>query len=716
MSRRLKTVPLVFWFPHSCRAPSASAMFVSLRRRKRKTPPTTVAESTFTHSLESCEEDLLLVKPSKSSTTNCAMAAVEEKVHAPRRSPKFLDELTSSPKSEALDLPRNVPPADMRQRDNSELWVTMHSARPSYANKDGLRDTADQRTQSDDSTMGLVIEASSDTLSGQVQALGRHALEGVPTLLRTLEALARVHPFVELAFIPFKLLYHLETKRRDNDHRRAALFTVIKDAMLALVELEYFTEDYTAYRTTPAGQKIKSRIVAVCEQMQKDIHGCYNELSAHDRSAPAIHFVRAVGRNKILADYGARFKATREDLVFALQIENALAVNKMRHMLEEQLIPKTTPSSSPVIPATRTDSRDPPGRPSLLRLPTYPPDILSAQDEWKLNNMMDPTSAQSISNSAQLSSEIECLSQIEDTSWKGVLALRQQLLLGQSRGLKFHNDVGRDRPPGPPESTTTTSRVSSALLSMPRSQSFSTSSAFPSPQLPPYTRLPVTPGPGGSPRTPPMYWDFELEAGGYFANRPPPRNLLDPRLGTIAPWGESPSSTVVGDGSPFVVGLDISGAGHSDDSIYRTNIHRGWSLGAVSQEIASVFLTILWGHWEQFRRINLSQSSTATGTTAAHTDNVDASDSDADSDNDDGTVIGDSDSDDGPIYMRSVPRKQMPAAPPLQKTESNSSVKFLHDMPGFLKVDVEEEKHAEPDWPRIVTVYFVVSVATSIRF
>ncbi|KAJ7052823.1 hypothetical protein C8F01DRAFT_561126 [Mycena amicta] len=366
-------------------------MFISLRRRKRTAPPTT------------SEEWILAAAPEDSSTSTYAMSAVEDKAHAsPARSPKFLDELTSSPKSESLELSGNQDP---RENDNSELWVSVESYGTSYC----LRDAADRmkREEAGPSTLGIMIDVTGDSL---VQAMGRRALDGVPTLLRTLEALARLHPFVELAFIPFKLLYHLEVKRRDNDQRRAALFGVIKDAMLALVELEYFADDYTAYRTTPAGQKIKSRIVGVCEQMQKDIRGCYEELVVHDRSAPAIHFVRASGRNKVLADYGARFKATREDLVFALQIENAVAVNKMRHMLEEQLAPKSLPSASTLAPTPpsspdgkqadlphkggdQTEQRAPPHQ---FPVPQHDASQICLEAEWRLQAIMDPTSTECI--------------------------------------------------------------------------------------------------------------------------------------------------------------------------------------------------------------------------------------------------------------------------------------------------------------------------------
>ncbi|KAF7313098.1 hypothetical protein MKEN_00995700 [Mycena kentingensis (nom. inval.)] len=488
------------------------------------------------------------------------------------------------------------------------------------------------RSNDGSQSLGIIIEATDESLSGTVKALGRQALDGVPTLLRTLETLARVHPFVELAFIPFKLLYHLEIKRRDNDHRRTTLFAVIKDAMLALVELEYFTEDYTAHRTTPTGQKIKSRIMAICETMQQDIRGCYEELQIHDRSAPAMHFVRAAGRNKVLAEYGARFKSAREDLVFALQIENAVAVNKMRHMLEEQLTPRTPPAVPDAIAFNAGPAQD-----SYFPVPRPAAELLPAEDDYNLFRVASDPTTEHASQPFELDTEIELLmAQPATSSCQTILGLRDQLL-GQSRWLKFHNDVGRDRPPGRPHILTPCPSWASTAASFPLPSPPS------SPAPPPYPFAgprgysyegvdllynPRTPPPPPSPPMPaPMYWDFQLEAGGYFGQAPRARS------GMVASWGDSPDGTVVGEGSPFIVGLDVGGSEQYEDVMYRPNMPRGWSFGAVSRELEQM---------DSRRRMNTSRSSTRTATTELG------------SDSEDGTVVGESDSDSesGAIYMR----------------------------------------------------------------
>ncbi|KAJ7134064.1 hypothetical protein C8R43DRAFT_1205639 [Mycena crocata] len=267
---------------------------------------------------------------------------------SPPHAPPDSDPVSSAPNSPiSLGASDTSPP--VQERPNLDIWRAAETAslqssasRPTLLNRLTSSATTISNTLQSPA-LGGVIELAQD--SSEVQSIGKSIAEdGVPVLLDALEVLAKCHPFVEIAFLPFKLIYYQEVKRRENDLRRLLLFELIKDVMLALVELESFTEAYANQRTTPAGEQIQSRIATVCEQMQQDIEGCYNVLNAHDKSPLALRFLKAASWNKVLADYGARFKATRDSLVFALQLENAGALNSMRNMLEERFSTILTPA------------------------------------------------------------------------------------------------------------------------------------------------------------------------------------------------------------------------------------------------------------------------------------------------------------------------------------------------------------------------------------
>ncbi|CAK5274465.1 unnamed protein product [Mycena citricolor] len=162
-----------------------------------------------------------------------------------------------------------------------------------------------------------------------VQAIELSALNGVPALLDALQTISRIHPFVELAFLPFKLIYMQEMARRNKDQRRLILFGLIKDVMSTLVHLEFFTSEYAPRRTTRNGRQVENEIKRVCQEMKNDIEECYNVLNEHDNSRRVLQFLKASSWNQIFLDYGARFKASQERLGFAMHVENTVGVGKM---------------------------------------------------------------------------------------------------------------------------------------------------------------------------------------------------------------------------------------------------------------------------------------------------------------------------------------------------------------------------------------------------
>ncbi|KAJ7187541.1 hypothetical protein GGX14DRAFT_611297 [Mycena pura] len=534
-----------------------------------------------------------------------------------------------------------------RQRQNTDIWDAVEASATNFSKTRCLKDAeTDVRTAAQYAAQSIALDVSADV---RLQTFGRRTMDGVPLLLHTLEALARVHPFVELAFIPFQLIYHLEVKRRDNDHRRAALFGLIKDAMLALVELEYFTDDYKAHRTTPTGEKVKSRIVAVCEQMQRDINMCYAgtdaprrssvdgmtvcfaELKTHDKSAPPMQFVRAASWNRVLSEYGTRFKATREDLAFALQIENAVAVNKMHHMLVEQIEAKTPPPWEHPDPLRSSEIAEQDayghGQQNGLASQSLPTQSLSpgTADEacWMGRHYESPADIMDITTADfndcctrfELGSEIMALSldgvvkgdrvvravqgkfrngvrdpmvdRVWDEQefgqsveiWRLALALRDSLVQGDGWHT-IDTDVGSDRPPG-----------------------------FPVPEL------------GGHY---PMYWDINPTSSGqdgYFSgyydgqNQEIEHPVQAQRFGhwcygrcegscdwqerygpgagcsgPATPWSDTPDEiTVVGDASPLLRGRDITshecGSTEYEHPLdtKRPRMNRGQSFGALSR-------------------------------------------------------------------------------------------------------------------------------------
>ncbi|KAF7375677.1 hypothetical protein MSAN_00457000 [Mycena sanguinolenta] len=206
---------------------------------------------------------------------------------------------------------------------------------------------------SDTTTAALNAESSTDGVVGfvkdvianeTVKAVGNAILEGIPGIMSALETLSEVHPFLKVAYLPFKLIYQRETQRRDNDHKRTTLFGKIKDVMLVLLELKNFKKDDT--RKTPDNKPILSRLASLCKDMKKDIEECYNVLNAQQKRSIGIKFLKAAAWNKELGAYASRFTNRREELMFALSLRSAVTIEEMNSnmkMMMEMFATMLTP-------------------------------------------------------------------------------------------------------------------------------------------------------------------------------------------------------------------------------------------------------------------------------------------------------------------------------------------------------------------------------------
>ncbi|KAF7375681.1 hypothetical protein MSAN_00457400 [Mycena sanguinolenta] len=99
-----------------------------------------------------------------------------------------------------------------------------------------ISDTTGAAANAESSTDGVVGFVKNVIANDTVKAVGDTILEGVPGIMSALKTLSEVHPFLKAAYLPFQLIYHQETQRRDNDHKRTTLFGKIKDVMLVLLE------------------------------------------------------------------------------------------------------------------------------------------------------------------------------------------------------------------------------------------------------------------------------------------------------------------------------------------------------------------------------------------------------------------------------------------------------------------------------------------------
>ncbi|KAJ6578128.1 hypothetical protein B0H19DRAFT_1230009 [Mycena capillaripes] len=198
-----------------------------------------------------------------------------------------------------------------------------------------ISDTASGVVNAESSSDGVIGLVKTVIANDEVKAIGNAILEGVPAIMSALETLTEIHPFLKAAYLPFKLIYHQEVTRRENDHKRTTLFEKIKDVMLILLELKGFGKDDT--RTTPEGKPVLSRMASICKDMKKDIEECYNVLNAQEKRGVGIKFLKAAAWNKQLVSYATRFTNRREDLTFALSMRAVVTMEEMNSNMKKMM-------------------------------------------------------------------------------------------------------------------------------------------------------------------------------------------------------------------------------------------------------------------------------------------------------------------------------------------------------------------------------------------
>ncbi|KAJ7166649.1 hypothetical protein C8R46DRAFT_1094987 [Mycena filopes] len=219
------------------------------------------------------------------------------------------------------------------------LWQGMHDDDVSNGERklDKVTDTASvvvDGASSDDGLIGLAKGAADNPgLQAAGKAVGKAIVEGIPGLMRALETLTDVHPFLKAVYLPFKQIYNQETQRRDNDQKRTKLFDTMKDAILVLLEMEHVQKDDT--RIAPTGERMLSRLAVICNDLEQNIRECYNVVDAQKRRSIVIKFLKAASWNEKLVTYVALFQRRRDELQIALSLKTVMTVEEMNSNIKD---------------------------------------------------------------------------------------------------------------------------------------------------------------------------------------------------------------------------------------------------------------------------------------------------------------------------------------------------------------------------------------------
>ncbi|KAI0759985.1 hypothetical protein BD413DRAFT_266792 [Trametes elegans] len=173
------------------------------------------------------------------------------------------------------------------------------------------------------------VGQSSDELSVLMEGVNS-LVESLPPLMRALDAVAQVHPFVAIAVGAFKVVIELEVKRRDNDKKINLLFLEMRNMMAVLTQLQSVRANHIGRD----GLTVGARLEELVKKTAQDIEECANACDAYARKRLLVKVFKASSWDGTLKDYVKLFTDRKGEFTFAVSVHTGLAVDRANDQLD----------------------------------------------------------------------------------------------------------------------------------------------------------------------------------------------------------------------------------------------------------------------------------------------------------------------------------------------------------------------------------------------
>ncbi|KAJ7090797.1 hypothetical protein B0H15DRAFT_836939 [Mycena belliarum] len=152
-------------------------------------------------------------------------------------------------------------------------------------------------------------------------------------MIKGLDALGQLHPFVGVAVTAFKLVITLDLTRRQNNKKVLAVKIQMQDLMTILFQLRHMRDPQ---EKGPDGTTLADRFSALMESIAKSITACGSACDVYLKKS----FLAKTLKSKIyegrLAGYVTTFANHKKDVGFALKLHTALGVDAANKKLDGQ--------------------------------------------------------------------------------------------------------------------------------------------------------------------------------------------------------------------------------------------------------------------------------------------------------------------------------------------------------------------------------------------
>jgi len=188
-----------------------------------------------------------------------------------------------------------------------------------------------EKLPNDDASIGddknNILINTAKSMMPSIQTAARAFVEGIPTLLKGLDEVAKYYPFIAPAILTFRLVYELEKKRSSNEQKVKGLFVEIRDMLSVLLCLRPASNG----PSPPAQYSVEKDLQELIHQTAEDIKQCGNTCDAYMSKHSVAKFLTATGWNTKFVGLIRTLRDRREKLQFAL---SALTHKAMKEISE----------------------------------------------------------------------------------------------------------------------------------------------------------------------------------------------------------------------------------------------------------------------------------------------------------------------------------------------------------------------------------------------
>ncbi|KAI5885421.1 uncharacterized protein SCHCODRAFT_02644700 [Schizophyllum commune H4-8] len=169
------------------------------------------------------------------------------------------------------------------------------------------------------------VEEMVSYVEGQVS----HLAENCTLLLKALDTISEIHPFVKGAVMAFKALISLEAKRLENNRKVLTLRIQMKDMMAALQQLQHIGADHTDNE----GNTISGRLKPVMTAIARDIIACAHECDTYAKKRLLAKVFKSPIYEQRFVEFGERFARHHQSINVAIEVHTTITVTEVKGML-----------------------------------------------------------------------------------------------------------------------------------------------------------------------------------------------------------------------------------------------------------------------------------------------------------------------------------------------------------------------------------------------